>query len=166
MRHFKRTAIRSFLLTGLHLTLVLMFIACGSSDKTSGGAKADSPSETARKLLTNFQDRNASAQELMSMISAKNREMLSIGGARDGDLYSYRTFKREASKWISMQGGIASLDLINEKIEGDFAAVDYAVRWGNGRSDSETMSFVKEDGMWKVNRFLLEGHEDWLKDNY
>src|SRR5581483_10823278 len=102
--------------------------------------------------------------KLMNLISAKNKEMVAIG-ARSGGPGAYSTFKEEASKWIRMQGGIASVDTTNEKIEGDTATVAYTVRWGNGRSDSETMKLVKENGVWKVSQFLAD-HDSWLKDNY
>ena len=51
---------------------------------------------------------------------------------------------------IKSKGGIRSLKISSETIDGDSAAVVTLATYGNGEESSDTSSLVKENGSWKL----------------
>lgn len=57
----------------------------------------------------------------------------------------------EAAKEIKNKGGIKSVNIKDEKINGDNADVKFTVTYGNGTEEKEeTAKLVKENGEWKI----------------
>ena len=58
----------------------------------------------------------------------------------------------EASAEAKKKGGIKTIEILKEEIDGDTAVVEHKVVWGNGDEDSDTTELVKnEDGNWIVS---------------
>lgn len=56
----------------------------------------------------------------------------------------------QASEDIKRKGGIQSIDVISENINGDIAAVTSKTTFGNGQSTTDASRLLKEDGQWKI----------------
>ena len=48
------------------------------------------------------------------------------------------------------KGGLKSIDIDKEQINGDTAKVAFTLRFGNGETKSGEMQCVREDGDWKM----------------
>jgi hypothetical protein len=57
----------------------------------------------------------------------------------------------EAAKEIKGKGGIKSVNIKDEKVNGDNADVKFTITYGNGTEEKEeTAKLVKENGEWKI----------------
>ena len=52
---------------------------------------------------------------------------------------------------ISAKGGISSVRVLNETINGETATVEMETTYGNGETDSETVTLRQVDGDWKLS---------------
>lgn len=57
----------------------------------------------------------------------------------------------EASAEAKKKGGIKSIEILKEEINGDTATVEHKVVWGNGDEEEETTELTKVDGQWIVS---------------
>lgn len=57
----------------------------------------------------------------------------------------------EASAEAKKKGGIESIEIIKEEINGDTATVEHKVVWGNGEEEEDTTKLSKVDGQWVVS---------------
>lgn len=58
----------------------------------------------------------------------------------------------EASAEAKKKGGIKSIEIIKEEINGDVATVEHKVTWGNGDEETETSELTKTDkGQWIIS---------------
>lgn len=57
----------------------------------------------------------------------------------------------EASAEAKKKGGIKSIEILKEEINGDTATVEHKLVWGNGDEDQETTELSKVDGQWIVS---------------
>ncbi len=51
---------------------------------------------------------------------------------------------------IKTKDGIKSIEIEKEEIDGDSAKVTAKVTYGNGKTDSQKVKLIKEDGKWKL----------------
>lgn len=57
----------------------------------------------------------------------------------------------EASAEAKKKGGIKSVEILKEEINGDTATVEHKVTWGNGDEETETSELAKVDGQWIIS---------------
>lgn len=58
----------------------------------------------------------------------------------------------EASAEAKKKGGIQSIEILKEEINGDIATVEHKLVWGNGDEEQETTELIKnDDGQWIVS---------------
>lgn len=57
----------------------------------------------------------------------------------------------EASAEAKKKGGIKSVEILKEEINGDTATVEHKVTWGNGDEETETTELAKVDGQWIIS---------------
>ncbi len=112
-------------------TASLLVIACG----------ATSPSGTVRKFYGYLQAEDA--EKALSLFSVQFVNTL----GRDKLLAGIeRTIQQ-----VETKGGIKSVQIKEEEIDGDSAKVLSVVRFGNGEESSDTTKLVMEDGSWKLS---------------
>ena len=51
---------------------------------------------------------------------------------------------------ISQKGGIQSIEILSEEIDGDAAEVGVRVTYGNGETDEENLNLTRIDGRWMI----------------
>ena len=51
---------------------------------------------------------------------------------------------------IQSKGGISSIEIVDKKVHGDIATVTVKVTFGDGRSETDTIDLIKENGKWKI----------------
>lgn len=57
----------------------------------------------------------------------------------------------QASEDIKQRGGITSIDILTEDVNGDIANVTSKTTFGNGQSTTDASRLLKEDGEWKIS---------------
>lgn len=55
-----------------------------------------------------------------------------------------------AATQLEQKGGIDSIEVTNEQVEGDTATVAYTVHYGNGEEAEEEDTLTRVDGTWYV----------------
>lgn len=48
-------------------------------------------------------------------------------------------------------GGLKSLTVLSEKVEGDRATVKMKTVWGNGQEETEDVGLIRSDGRWVID---------------
>ena len=56
----------------------------------------------------------------------------------------------EMSNQMSTQGGLKSVDINEETVNGDIAQITVTVIMKDGSEDTDRMDLIKEDGDWKI----------------
>ncbi|HNX04622.1 MAG TPA: DUF4878 domain-containing protein [Opitutales bacterium] len=109
----------------------LIFSACGGTQS--------SPSGTIKAFASFLEKGDAkSAVELIDPAVVAQPEMKQ----------KLQSLVAMGSGEIKNKGGIKSIEIVNEKVNGDTATVSVKYTYGNGTTDSESQDLVKVDGKW------------------
>jgi len=114
---------------------------------------SDSPGDVVKKIIRATE--KGDADEMISHLVKKERDLFNTNTPQGSPKKMIEQKMAEGSKEAKQKGGVSSIDIKNEKIEGDTATVDFVVKMGNGETDPGTMKLVKEDGKWKVSTTAL-----------
>jgi RNA polymerase subunit RPABC4/transcription elongation factor Spt4 len=107
-----------------------------STNRSSTPTPSESPGKVAEKLLRALE--RADANTVRGLV-AKSMQ----GNVPD--------LVEEASNDIQQHGGIDSITITDEKVDGDTASLRFAIKYKDGETKApERMGFVKEDGVWKL----------------
>lgn len=109
---------------------------------------SDGPADVVKKIIKATE--RGDTDELISHLVKKERDMLSITTAQGSGKQMIEQSMVKSSKEAKDKGGVSSIEIKNEKIEGDTATVDFVVKMGNGESSPGSMKLVKEEGKWKA----------------
>ncbi|MBZ0201245.1 MAG: DUF4878 domain-containing protein [Ignavibacteriaceae bacterium] len=123
MKHFF-----SFILLAI---FALAFIQCGSS---SG------PGDTMKEFFGAVEKNDVGA--VSDLLAPEVKAML-------GDKKLEKVIA-EKSEEITEKGGIANIEITEEKIEEDTANIKFKITYGNGDKKEEKGKLMKIDGTWKV----------------
>jgi hypothetical protein len=118
------------------LTIVLVLALAGL---ISCGIKESTPGDTVKKMVEKMEKGDVSVSKLLAKDLA----------ALLGDEKLKASVEEESSK-MKEKGGVASVTIDEEVIEGDTAKVKYTITYGNGDTESENADLVKEEGAWKI----------------
>jgi hypothetical protein len=118
------------------LSVILLIAALGFS---SCGKKASTPGDVVKSMVEKMEAgdmgvKNLMASELAAMLGDEKLEAA----------------LQEESADIKEKGGVASITIVEEKIDGEKASVDYTIEYGNGEIDEESADLIMEDGKWKI----------------
>lgn len=61
--------------------------------------------------------------------------------------------KEAIQEELSKKDGVKSIDIVEEKIDGEKATVVLKVTYGNGEEESQDVNMVLRDGKWKAKLF-------------
>ena len=61
-----------------------------------------------------------------------------------------RSGLENGARQIASKGGIRSVKVQKEEIQGELASVTLLITYGNGSTESDNSKLVKEDGRWKL----------------
>lgn len=153
-------ALKTAILIQFPLTSVLLISIAVIS---IGCSSLSGPAGTARRALNALKNRDAAT--LVSLMSSSNEEMRLFKVENHITGNAERLFTEAAANFIQEIGGINSFEITNESTNGDIATLNYTVRWNNGDSDTDTMTLVKENGVWKISQFVST-HTDWHEERY
>lgn len=56
----------------------------------------------------------------------------------------------EASHQMADQGGLKSVQIVDETVNGDIARVSVRITMEDGSEETDTIDLIKEDGDWKI----------------
>ena len=79
------------------------------------------------------------------MLSIADAEMAAIASAKLA-----AAFERERARFAEA-GGIESIEVLSEEIDGNRATVNVRMIFGNGAEDEEGHDLVQVDGRWKIS---------------
>lgn len=118
------------------LSVMLLIAAFGFS---SCGKKDSTPGDVVKSMVEKMEAgdkgvKNLMANELAAMLGDEKLEAA----------------LQEESAEMKEKGGVASVTIIDESIEGEEATVKYTVEYGNGDIDEEKANLIMEDGKWKI----------------
>jgi hypothetical protein len=119
------------LLTALCLVFTLGLVGCGGS---SG------PGDAVVEL--NYAMEEGDVETVKKIVPAL--------GSMMGD-EKLKAMMTEASAEAKKKGGIESVEIIKEEIEGETATVTHKTTFGNGDEEEETTELVKVDGQWIIS---------------
>jgi hypothetical protein len=114
------------------------------------GGGSDSPADVVKKAIRATERGNS--QELISYLAKKERDAINAR-MNDQTGAGRKAFEDQMAKGASeakQKGGLSSVDIKSEKIEGDKATVEFVVKMGNGETTPGKINLVKEDGAWKA----------------
>lgn len=118
----------------ISLLLILALFALGSCSK-----KASTPGDTVKEMMKRMEAGDISVSKLLAKDLA----------AMLGEEKLSQAVEEEAAK-IKEKGGITSIVIDEELIDGETAKVKYTLTFGNGDTEKEDAELVMEDGSWKV----------------
>lgn len=125
------------LLTALVLICSFSLVGCGGS--SSG------PGDTIKEL--NYALEKGDGDAVKKIVPGM------AGMVGDDKLRGMMT---EASAEAKKKGGIQSIEILKEEINGETATVEHKVVWGNGEEESDTTELTKVDGEWIVSMEDME----------
>jgi hypothetical protein len=105
-----------------------------NSGTVASSPAAGSPGDTAKRMVRAIEGEDWDAF----------RKLATGGLLRDLDEV------QEVIPKIKSAGGINSIEIQREKVDGDTADVGYVIKWGNGGIRDYGMRMVRENGIWKV----------------
>ena len=111
--------------------VVLLFVA---------GCSLTGPSGAVKKFYRLVED--GRVEEAADMFST---ELFSVIG-RDKVVAGLS----EQTRDISLKGGIDSIDILSEEVNGQVADIRVRILYGNGNVDREDIQLTKLDGKWKL----------------
>jgi len=114
--------------------LLLFTTSCGPS----------SPSDVAISTINNIQSGNT--DDVIAALSFDGKEL------SEEDITKFKAALESGSADMKKKGGIKSLEVINETIndDGSEAEIELKTIFENGEEDTEPLTLVKEDGVWKI----------------
>lgn len=115
------------------------FIILSVAMLLSACSKNSTPADVAKESMYMVEKGDVSVKDLMS------KQLVSTFGEEKLDKAI-----QEESKRIKEKGGIASIEVLDEKIEDTTATVKLKINYGNGTSKEDKSKLVKEDGKWKL----------------
>lgn len=118
------------------MTIVLAIVMAGL---VSCGKKDAAPGDTVKRMVEKMEKGDLSVSKLLAKDLA----------ALLGDEKLKAAVEEESNK-MKEKGGVTSVTIDEEVIEGDTAKVNYTIAYGNGDTESEKADLVKEDGDWKI----------------
>lgn len=121
----------------LALCASVFVMACGSSG----------PSGTLKSYIGHME--KGDSESAMKMVSTAKMP----AGMKDSKEFKdkMKQVGDEAAKDIKGKGGIKSVNIKDEKINGDNADVKFTITYGNGTEEKEeTAKLIKENGEWKI----------------
>ncbi len=110
--------------------VTMLLVACG----------ATTPAGTVRKFYGSLQEGNA--EKALSFVSQSFVDTL----GREKLLVGLESTIGE----IKTKGGIKSIKITDESIDGEAANVSSVVVFGNGEESADTTKLIKENGSWKL----------------
>lgn len=117
---------------------LFLLIGCGG-DEGSGTDAANSPGETVEQLAYAMEAGNGEKiQQLMPTFK------MNVGAAQFDEVV------KQVARNAVENGGIASITIDKEEIDGDKATVTATLANGNGGSSVETFTLVKKDDRWVI----------------
>ncbi len=118
----------------LMIVLVLALaglISCGKRDAA--------PGDTVKKMVEKMEKGDLSVSKLLA------KDLAALLGDE-----KLKAAVEEQSAEMKEKGGVTSVTIDEEVIEGDTAKVKYTIAYGNGDTESEKADLVKEEGDWKI----------------
>lgn len=113
------------------LLLVVAVLVCGC-------AASSTPQTPGERLIAAMElIRDGKPQELEAFVVSEDR----TGVAMFSGVY--------ASGWAS-EGGLDSVEVLSEDINGDYATVAARFHFGNGSTEELTYRLTREDDVWKI----------------
>ena len=106
----------------------------------AAGCSSSGPGATVQRFYRAVESGEAKAASEMvsgSMVSMMGPQKLEMA------------LKGEAVK-ISQKGGIQSIEILSEEIDGHSAEVGVRVTYGNGETDEENLNLTRIDGRWII----------------
>ncbi len=118
------------------LSVMLLIAAFGFS---SCGKKDSTPGDVVKSMVKKMEAGDKSVKNLMvdELAAMLGDEKLEAG-------------LQEESAEMKEKGGVKSVTITEESIEGEEATVRYTVEYGNGDIDEEKADLIMEDGKWKI----------------
>jgi len=131
LKRYKQTLILVMLLSiGL-----LLLVGCG-------GSSGKSPSETVRAFyMAGNEGKYSDVEKYFSsdaLILMKN-EWAALTGGIKGSMDA-----------VTRHGNIETVEITEEEVRGEGAAVFYTIHYRNGDSEKDSEELIKEDGVWKI----------------
>jgi hypothetical protein len=124
---------RCFAAIGLALLVLVAGVGCdqgpGTAATSAMRAGAAGDAETLRKYLP--RDVLEQARQLPGDMVARLATMMKSGADR--------------------RGGLKSLTIVSEKVEGDRATVHVKAVWGDGREETDEIGLIRSDGRWVLD---------------
>ncbi len=121
---------KRIIVNSIILIFAMVYFGCGS---------ANTPPDVAKEFLTKIEKGDKGAVNLMhsGLISMMGKEKLEKG-------------LMDESEKMNKKGGIASIDILEEKINEDDAVLKVKVNYKDGSNKTEKMNLIKENGDWKI----------------
>ncbi|HXG92514.1 MAG TPA: zinc-ribbon domain-containing protein [Blastocatellia bacterium] len=111
-----------------------------SNSNTSGGSTSKAPSQSP----------GDSMKKLISALESGDRATVrSLVAKSEGESAVDELF-RDAADDMRRAGGVDTVSINKEDVNGDTATVQFEVKYRNGKSDRDTVRLIKEDGVWKL----------------
>lgn len=85
---------------------------------------------------------NGNIDEAMGYLSTSTIQSLGYG--------KWQAALIEGSQQMAAQGGLRSINIVNETINGDIAQITFRITMGDGSEETNNVDLVKEDGNWKI----------------
>lgn len=118
---------------GVIIFVMLIVTACS--------ALGSGPGKTVQRFFTAVDI--GEIDEAMSYLSSYSIQTLGAD--------KWRAVLHEASKDLDKAGGITSVRIVEENINGETAWVTVEISYGNGSSETDSVDLIKENGKWKIN---------------
>ena len=126
----RRPITLAFLLPSLLLGLALFSTGCFSTG----------PADTVEQFYRNVE--KGKLDDALELVSDSALSQLPAEKLKQG--------LQQATRDIDSKGGIDDIEILSEDIIGDTAEITVKITFGNGDSDEEDCSLIKEDGAWKL----------------
>jgi rRNA maturation protein Nop10 len=123
------------LLTGIILLIVLL----------PGGGGASTPGQAVKSLIS--AQLQGDTNGFISYFTKQDRDAINAAGPERKKIIE-DVVKQTASQ--AKTRGMPDVNIKKENINGDFATVDFEVKWKDGETEQTQFRLVKEDGNWRV----------------
>jgi hypothetical protein len=125
--------LRRFAAIGLALLVLVAGVGCdqgpGTAATSAMRAGAAGDAETLRKYLP--------------------KDVLEQTKQLPGDMVARLATMMKSS--ADRRGGLKSLTIVSEKVEGDRATVQVKTVWGDGQEETEDIGLIRSDGRWVLD---------------
>lgn len=142
------SAVNGFCAVGL--ILVLMSASCGEPETAEQGTVAEPAVDSGEvSSATNSGSPGArlvAAMELIRDGNANAVQAMVVDADQSGAAMFFGVY---SSGWTA-EGGLESVEVLREEIEGDLANVDAEFHFANGVTEEVSYELMQEDGEWKL----------------